>query len=219
MKNIARIAVSILACTLFATPVHAQLAKSGKSAESLVPQGWEQATATGDINKDGFADLLLEATPNDSTKMEVRDDGYVYNYNQPILAIYWGSADGTFTLWKQYPTLLPHQEDEFTSYGRSYTITDKGILRISIDPFSSAGSWENGNTTFVYRYQNGDLYLIGEDQESTIRNTGETCVVSKNYLTNKQQTVRGRIDSDKTRETWKSLPRRPLQRLGEHAME
>ena len=199
--------------------LHAQLAKSGKTAESLVPQGWELHTATGDINKDGLPDLLVEATPNDSTRMEVRDDGYVYNYNQPILAIYWGQSDGTYQLWKQYPALLPHREDEFTSYERSYTITDKGILRIHIDPFSSAGSWEDGNTTYTYRYQNGDLYLIGEDYESVLRNTGETTLISKNYLTHKQQTVKGRIDSDKTRETWKSLPRRPLQRLGEHAME
>ncbi len=204
---------------LSSSMAHAQLAMSGTSAESLAPKGWELQSATGDINKDGLPDLLLEATPNDSTRMEVRHDGYAYNYNQPILAIYWGSADGTFTLWKHYPTLLPHREDEFTSYERSYTITDRGILRIHISPFSSAGSWENTESTYVYRYQNGDLYLIGEDTQSTIRNTGETLLVSRNHLTHKQQTVKGRIDSDETRETWKNLPRKPLLPLGLHPLD
>lgn len=72
-------------------PAQAQgLKDSGKNAADIVPSGWESTFKTGDLNADGIADLVLIATPCNKEKMKTRDDGYVYNFNQPILAILLG---------------------------------------------------------------------------------------------------------------------------------
>ena len=60
------------------------LKDSGKSAADVVPNGWESIFKTGDLNNDGIADLVVVATPCDKDKMQTRDDGYVYNFNQPL---------------------------------------------------------------------------------------------------------------------------------------
>ena len=88
------------------------LKDSGKSAADIVPSGWESSFKTGDLNADGIADLVLIATPCNKEKMKTRDDGYVYNFNQPILAIYWGDKNGNFKLFKQYDKVIPAREDD-----------------------------------------------------------------------------------------------------------
>ena len=95
---------SIAVATLALMPMHvfAQgLKASGNDAASVVPTGWESTFKTGDLNGDGIADLAIIATPCDKEKMKTRDDGFVYNFNQPVLAIYWGQKDGSNLIHKR----------------------------------------------------------------------------------------------------------------------
>ena len=81
----------LMACIL--TGMQAQsLKQQGTSVEDLVPEGWTHDEVTGDLNKDGIADLVVNA--------------------KRILAIYFGHADGKLTLWRQYDQVLPVDEDE-----------------------------------------------------------------------------------------------------------
>ena len=57
------------------------LKQQGKSAEQIVPKGWEHKEAAGDLNKDGIKDLVVLAKPNFKENMQTRDDGYEYNFN------------------------------------------------------------------------------------------------------------------------------------------
>ncbi|MBQ3926745.1 MAG: hypothetical protein II706_07130, partial [Bacteroidaceae bacterium] len=85
--------ISIILC-LCAIGMQAQsLKKQGTSVEQIVSEGWEHKEATGDLNKDGIKDLVVLAKPNFKEKMKTRDDGYEYNFNPYILAIYFGQAD------------------------------------------------------------------------------------------------------------------------------
>ena len=54
------------------------LKQQGKSAEQIVPKGWEHKEAVGDLNKDGIKDLVVLAKPNFKENMQTRDDGYEY---------------------------------------------------------------------------------------------------------------------------------------------
>ncbi len=162
------------------------LKTSGSNATDIVPNGWESIYKTGDLNGDGIADLVLIATPCDKDKMKTRDDGYVYNFNQPVLAVFWGEKNGNFKLFKQYDNVIPAREDEFTNITPTLEITNKGVLKIMLEYFFSAGTWVQPTTTHVFRYQNGDFFLIGSERIELERNTGKTVETSENYLTHKR---------------------------------
>ncbi|MCR5241545.1 MAG: hypothetical protein K6D61_01550 [Prevotella sp.] len=187
----------------------------GRSISELVPQGWTHQEATGDLNKDGVADLVISATPDSVEHIVVRDDGYTFNYNRPILAIYWGTADGRYTLFKMYKETIP-AEGEGVSIDDTYTITERGTLCIGLTYFYSMGSGSNQNSSYIFRYQDGDFFLIGEEQQEQSRMTGELQKISINYLTNKKQIKTENVfdDSVPQREKWEKFPKEPLRPLG-----
>lgn len=191
------------------------LATKGKSVDEIVPKGWEHSFEKGDLNKDGINDLVIIATPNDSDKITIRDDGYVYNFNQPVLAIYWGQRDGSFKLFKQYDNVIPARPSEYNSIDASISICDRYVLKIILDHFSSAGGWDSVTTTHLFRFQNGDFFLIGKDENITTRNTGKVEETSDNYLTHKRCVSTSNISSSKKpKSKWTALPKKPLLHLG-----
>ena len=210
--------ISIILC-LCVLGMNAQtLKQQGKSAEQIVPKGWEHKEAAGDLNKDGIKDLVVLAKPNFKENMQTRDDGYEYNFNPYILAIYFG-GNSKFTLWKQYEELF-EPDSEWTSVDVDIEITERGTLNISPDHFASAGSYDTSQTTYTFRFQNGDFYLIGKESTEMSRNTGEMTTVSENYLTWKRQTVEDNaFEEVEKKETWSKLTKEPLKKLGDEGLE
>ena len=194
-----------------------QLQQQGRGVEDLVPAGWDHTEATGDLNKDGIVDLVVVASPDFKENTKTRDDGYVYNFNQPLLAVYFGTAEGKMQLWRQYDQVVPARPDEYVSIDASLTITEKGVLRISLETFASMGGWGSENSNFFYRYQDGDFYLIGKEYHNMSRNTGDMETTSENYLTWRRQVVTENAFEDSNvprKETWTKLPKKPLEKLG-----
>lgn len=211
--------ISIAWC-LCAISMNAQtLKQQGMSAEQIVPEGWEHEEALGDLNKDGVKDLVVLAKPNFKENMQTRDDGYEYNFNPYILAIYFGQAEGGFKQWKQYKDLF-EPDSEWTTNDVDVEITERGTLNISTSFFASAGSWGTNQTKYTYRFQNGDFHLIGKESTDMMRNTGEMTTVSENYLTWKRQTIKDNAFEDVVKkETWSKLTKEPLKKLGEEGLE
>ena len=210
--------ISIILC-LCAIGMQAQsLKKQGASVEQIVPEGWEHKEATGDLNKDGIKDLVVLAKPNFKEKMKTRDDGYEYNFNPYILAIYFGQADGNHQQWKQYEELFP-ADDEWISVDVDIEVTERGTLNISTGTFASGGSYGTNQTKYTYRFQNGDFYLIGRESTDMMRNTGEMTTISENYLTWKRQTIKDNaFEEGMKKETWSKLTKQPLEKLGDHEL-
>lgn len=191
------------------------LKDSGNSADNLVPGEWEKIVAQGDLNKDGIADLVIIATPTNKENMTTRYDGYVYNYNQPVLAIYWSSSNGSYRLFKQYDNVIPARPSEYNNIMPSISVTERGVLKIELEHFSSAGGWDTSISTYLYRFQQGDFFLIGKDESILTRNTGATTIISENYLTGKRSVTTGNAHSNKKPRTkWTKIPKAPLQPLG-----
>ena len=192
-----------------------ELKPQGVSVEGIVPAGWSHQEAQGDLNKDGIPDLVVVATPDDVENTITRSDGYVYNFNQPILAIYFGTAQGQFHQWKAYDNDIPDDDSENCHNDVSLEITDRGVIRISIQLFCSAGSYGVSTDTYSYRYQNGDFFLIGMDKEEMQRNTGTITLVSENYLTWKRQMKESNaFDDSAPTEKWTKITRKTLEKLG-----
>ena len=178
------------------------LATKGRSVDDIVLEGVDYVKAEGDLNKDGLSDLVI--------------------FTQPVLAIYFATPSGNYVQWKQYGDVLPiDEEGDFLMLDVDMSVTDRGALKITIGCFYSAGTSFVSRNTYVFRFQNGDFYKIGEDQYSMSRMTGDETTNSVNYLTHKRQVVKGNVFDDTVRPkvTWTSIPKTPLRRLGEELLE
>lgn len=195
----------ILFFLLGALPILAsaqEMARKGRSAEEIVPQGANFVKAEGDLNKDGLSDLVV--------------------YAQPVLAIYFATPSGDYEQWKQYNDVLPFDEEGDDFYIEiDLSVTDRGALKIDVGSFASAGTSYTSHNNYTYRFQNGDFYKIGEEQHSMSRMTGDAETVSTNYLTHKRQVVKENVfdEAIKPKETWTTIPKKPLRRLGEDSLE
>lgn len=189
----------------------------GMTIEEIIPEDCDIQTATGDLNKDGLADVVVLATSRNIDNMKVRDDGYTYNFNRPVLAIYFATPNRGYKFWKKYEEMIPYSEDESFSVEVGIGVTERGVLKIDTGSFASAGSWSVVNSTYLFRFQKGDFYLIGSEQSEMARNTGIETKVSNNYLTHKCLTTRCSVMTDvhvKPTQKWTSLPREPLRAMG-----
>ena len=191
----------ILFCALPMLASAQTLAKKGHSVEEIMAQDSSFIKAEGDLNKDGLSDLVV--------------------YAQPVLAIYFATPSGGYELWKQYNDVLPiDEEGDYLYIEIDLSVTDRGTLKIDVGSFASAGTSYNSQNNYTFRFQNGDFYKIGEEQHSMSRMTGNAETVSYNYLTHKCQRVKENVfdDTIMPKETWTSIPRKPLKKLGEEPL-
>ncbi|MGF6419037.1 hypothetical protein ABH900_002540 [Stenotrophomonas sp. AN71] len=178
-------------------------------AAGFVPQGWTlEASVEGDLDQDGRADLVLVLRQQDPRNV-IEHDGLgpsPYDSNPRILAVAWSRPSG-YVLAAQDHRLIPRPEspvmsDPLEDGGVSI---QRGTLKVALFSFSSAGSWSMGTTGFTFRWQDGAFVLIGYDQNSTMRNSGQTESVSVNFSTRKVKRAEGSIEDDRERVHWEPL--------------
>ena len=196
-----------------------QLAKEGRTIEEVVPNGWDIQSATGDLNKDGIEDFILIVRPNDPAHIKTRDDGFEYNFNPLFLAVYFGSPSGVYKRFKVWHDTVSGREDEYTEITNELSITPKGAIDITVSSWSSMGTADTGGTTYRYRFQSGDFYLIGEESSWLNRMTGEGESTSINYLTGQKEITTGNMMEEKDLKTKKvKIKKEPLRLLGSFQM-
>ena len=196
-----------------------QLAKEGRTIEEVVPNGWDIQSATGDLNKDGIEDFILIVRPNDPAHIKTRDDGFEYNFNPLFLAVYFGSPSGVYKRFKVWHDTVSGREDEYTDITKELSITPKGAIDISVSSWSSMGTAATGGSTYRYRFQSGDFYLIGEESSWLNRMTGEGESTSINYLTGQKEITTGNMIEEKDLKTKKvKIKKEPLRLLGSFQM-
>ena len=196
-----------------------QLAKEGRTIEEVVPNGWDIQSATGDLNKDGIEDFVLIVRSNDPAHIKTRDDGFEYNFNPLFLAVYFGSPSGVYKRFKVWHDTVSGREDEYTDITNELSITPKGAIDISVSSWSSMGTAATGGSTYRYRFQSGDFYLIGEESSWLNRMTGEGESTSINYLTGQKEITTGNMIEEKDLKTKKvKIKKEPLRLLGSFQM-
>lgn len=219
-----KIITAALCAALFSITANAQKKGSG----SLFPEVWggekslavksDCMTAEGDFNKDGIKDLAVIAVPKDPAFMRTREDGYVYNFNKPVLAVFLGQKRGKLKLHKEYRDTIPGDdaENEDCFHENGLSVNDEGDLCITAAEFYSAGSSDSPSFEYVFRWQKGEFFLIARNYDSFSRYSGEAMKVSENYLTHKIRTVTyNMFDEDiEEEEFWEDMPDLPPYKLG-----
>ena len=179
-----------------------------KTVDDFVPKGWKEIlTTNGDLNKDKLEDTVIVIEKDD-----VLGPDYL-NLNPRILLVLFKQKDGTYILASKNDKGFIQSENDEENPTLMDTLTGISIknntLRIKFDYFLSAGSYSASQTVFTFRFQNNRFELIGLDNNSFMRNSGEQEEFSINFSTNKMKTTSGRNMFDeelsKPKETWENI--------------
>ena len=179
-----------------------------KTVNDFIPKGWKEILITnGDLNKDKLEDTVIVIEKDD-----VLGPDYL-NLNPRILLVLFKQKDGTYILASKNNKGFIQSENDDENPTLMDTLTDISIknntLRINFDYFLSAGSYSASQTIFTFRFQNNRFELIGIDNNSFMRNSGEQEEFSINFSTNKMKTTSGRNMFDeklsKPKETWENI--------------
>ena len=192
-----------------------KLPKSGKSINDFVPKDWETVgKAQGDLNGDKLEDCALVIKANLSKFLNKHDGlgSNPFDTNPRILVILFKDKDGykiakqsnTFIVAPDSPTQLePFQEVRIKN----------GILELSFELFSSAGSWSMTSSSYRFKFLNGEFVLIGADKTDSMRNSGEMTSRSYNFLTSRLKVSTGNFSSDRQKIRWRTYKLRKLKTL------
>ena len=190
--------------------------EKGKTVNDFIPKGWKiLRTVKGDLNNDKLEDTAVVIEKDDKKNIKKNDSlGPEYlNLNPRALLVVFKQKDGTYVLTgKNDKGFIQSEGDE-----KNPTLMDtldeisikNNILKINFNYVLSAGSWAASRTVYTFRFQNNRFELIGFDNNSYMRNSGEKEEFSINFSTNKVKiTTGGNIsdkNSDKQKEEWKKV--------------
>ena len=159
--------------------------EKGKTVNDFIPKGWKiLRTVKGDLNNDKLEDTAIVIEKDGTYVLTGKNDkGFI-------------QSEGD----EENPTLMDTL-DEIS--------IKNNILKINFNYVLSAGSWAASRTVYTFRFQNNRFELIGFDNNSYMRNSGEKEEFSVNFSTNKVKiTTGGNIsdkNSDKQKEEWKKV--------------
>lgn len=194
-----------------------------KEAKAFVPEGWTVLdSAFGDLNHDDVADVVMVIQKKDSIAKLIWDvneiDTMFYRPRMLIVATK-DSIHQNYLLQLQHNTFIPiyTNRGEFDPYV-SIDIK-KGILVFQLSYGCTIGCWEMTGVTYKFRLKAGQFQLIGADQVTIHRSSGESSKYSINFLTGKWSKQIGNEFEGKWAKTeWHKLEAvelKSLDKLGE----
>lgn len=185
-------------------------------AAGFVPAGWLlEASASGDIDRDGRSDLAMVLRMNDPANVIPGGTegfcGDTLDTNPRIFAVALAEAAGGYRLGTSDNELIPRRDNPCALdwFGAPEQLSiARGAIRIDLERFMSAGGWDMGTTSFTFRWEDAGLRLIGYDFSNVRRNTGDVTGISINYLTGRAKLTRGRMGEDRETVRWVALHNR-----------
>ena len=159
---------------------------NGATTKAFVPKGWKsQDEQTGDLNSDGLPDAVLQLIED----KPVRDAKDEFQERQRAMLILFKTADGNYRRAAVANRLLMCAScggmlGGTGEYPVGEVKIEKGVLIVS----QLAGSRNATDLLQRFRYDPATkkFLMIGQDVNNFDRMTGESEVVSTNYLTGKQ---------------------------------
>lgn len=188
-------------------PVHAA------SPAGFAPLGWKvEKTVKGDLNRDGRPDLALVLKGADANCI-VQPDGKPdpMDTNPRAVLVAFGTHKG-FVRQVVGSRVIPRIDDPYMDDPLNldaFTIR-RNVLRLGLTYWRSMGGWTTFSSTFSFRWDGNRMRLIGFDQDTTQRNSGETEQLSVNLVTGIVKTTKGSIEDDRARTvSTRRIPQKP----------
>jgi hypothetical protein len=175
-----------------------------------IPDGWVMRdSASGDLNKDGHTDCVIVIQNTDPSFYQTENNSFGYdsiNSNVRRLLIFFRRPDG-FYLVQDADKIIPEHVSPTIDDPYGGIAVEKGVLYVGYHFWANAGSWIMFNTTYKFRFQDGDFYLIGIEYNSTHRASMENNKVSINFSTRKMLITKTyQIDEEVVEESeWKKF--------------
>ena len=203
-----------LICSLFA--LGENFPDKSKNIDGFIPKGWKSIlSANGDLNNDKLEDTVVVIEKDDKANIVKNENlGSEYlNLNPRILLVLFKQKNGNYILVskndKDFIKSAGDKENPALMDTLDSISIKNNILKIKFNYFLSAGSWSVTQNTYTFRFQNKKFELIGFDNNSYMRNSGNQEEFSINFSTNKVKITTGGNISDekanKPKEEWKTI--------------
>lgn len=171
------------------------LAARAASVKGFVPQGWVlEREVQGDLNGDGRPDRLFVLHQRDRRNILPNTGGLgvrSLDTNPRLLAVAYADEAGGFRLVLQDHRLIPRHVDAIITDAFSGVAIQRGSVKVSLEFFASAGTYDTVTRDFLFRSENDCWRLIGFEDRYRHRGTGHTLDRSVNYLTGRMKVTSG----------------------------
>lgn len=186
-----------LICSLYAFGV--EFPEKSQKIEDFVPEGWKVISEVrGDLNKDKLDDIVLLIEQEDPANIKSNEEKLgplKLNLNPRILLVLFREKDGIYNLKakndkgfiaSEHSDDNPTLEDTFSGMD-----INNNTLSIAFSFITSAGTWQSSSSVYIFRFQNKRLELIGMEDFSFMRNSGDSEETSINFSTGKYKLTTG----------------------------
>lgn len=187
------------------------------SCEGFAPSSFKlMEKSEGDLNGDGKPDCVAVFIGTDK-RFQNKNEGLgeeVFDTNPRILTVGFGAVGGGFKLHTQNNNFIVSAETPTQTEPFQGITIEKGVLKFVFEEFYSAGSWTSGSRRYTFRYQNGEITLIGVEKTAVHRASGDIETRSYNFMTGKMSIDKGHISDDGTGKVrWRKFTLKPLPTL------
>jgi len=190
--------------------------KQGSTVADFVPQGWKILdSASGDLNKDKLVDFAVILQHKDGIKIlksEEGDSETVTTQPRMLIILFRCNSSNKYMLKEQNNSFILNNDNSTMEEPYQSIKIINGALRLDFQLFSNMGSWFITSSSYIFRYQNNDFFLIGAEYKSFNRANQDYEDYSYNFSTKEWSLTTGNESSNtKPKVEWHKLDLKVLK--------
>jgi hypothetical protein len=126
-----------------------------------------------------------------------------------MLVVVFGATKG-YELALADHVLIPRVENANQEQPFDGIKIENGLLKLKMHLFFDAGGYRVGRWGFAFKWQDHGFKLVNFDRDSVIKKTGDTEVISIDYLAGRKDVTTGNLSKNKENKKRSGLPKKDL---------